>query len=178
MSDFLKYRKIEKLQEIYEKSKEIAISFGAPLSSFAETDKKLSEIKDAAKNKIVGGVVHNSKHNFAGIAQDKFPNLLSIVERCRNLKNSIKTYKGWEESNLNLSDYLQFPCEIDEELANHISESTFPHYNTGEFTQGLDPEFSRDSYDESPEKEVFFYTSFSHIDGKFFYLGVLPEFRY
>ena len=93
-------------------------------------------------------------------------------------KNSIKTYQEWEKSNLNISDYLPFPCEIDEVLANHISESTFPHYNTGEFTQGLDPEFSRNSYDDSPEKEVFFYTSFSQINGRFFYLGVLPEFRY
>ena len=56
MSDFLKYCKIERLHKIYEAAKEVSILLGADPLSFKETDKKLSEIRRIAKNKISGGI--------------------------------------------------------------------------------------------------------------------------
>lgn len=97
MSDFLKYRKIEILQELYEKAKEISISFGAPLSSFAETDKKLSEIKEAAKSKIIGGFGPKSIHNFDEIERLRTPSNITVEVAIERIKQSAEfgKYKSW-----------------------------------------------------------------------------------
>jgi len=55
MSDFKEFRKIEKIDELYQKAKQMAIVFGADPSHFEETDKKLAEIKAAASKKVSGG---------------------------------------------------------------------------------------------------------------------------
>ncbi len=83
----------------------------------------------------------------------------------------MKTRKGWEKSGLGLKEYLQDPCRIDEELHNYLGEVVAPQYcydgliQTGEAS--LSDEFGVSRYMTS----IF-------INGKYFYLGILPEFRY
>lgn len=87
-----------------------------------------------------------------------------------------KTLKGWEKSNVDLDKYLTEPCEIDEELSNYIGECVAPQYLGWEngLTQGGDPEKHEDSEDGEP---IGYYMTTLHINGKHFYLGILPEFR-
>lgn len=40
----------------------------------------------------------------------------------------MKTLKGWEESNLDMDEYLNEPCEIDEQLYLEILDCVPPHY--------------------------------------------------
>lgn len=80
-----------------------------------------------------------------------------------------KTRKGWEKSNLDLDKYLTEPCEIDEELSLYIGECVAPTYYSDGLTQGGDPEKHEDS--------IGFYMTTSIVNGKHFYLGILPEFK-
>lgn len=81
----------------------------------------------------------------------------------------IKTYKGWDKSGLDLDEYLTEPCEIDEELLNYIGECVAPTYVSPEFTQGGDP--------CKTENGVEFFATCSIVGDKYFYLGILPEFK-
>jgi hypothetical protein len=85
-----------------------------------------------------------------------------------------KTRNGWEKSKLDLDKYLTEPCEIDEEMMLYIQECVPPQYATYEFGQGGDPIKHEDDKDGEP---IGFYMTTSFINGKHFYLGVLPEFR-
>ena len=86
----------------------------------------------------------------------------------------MKTLKGWEESNLNLDEYLKEPCEIDEELALYIGECVAPQYVSPEFTQGGDCEKTESNIDG---EIIEYYMTTSSVNGKEFYLGILPEFK-
>ena len=86
----------------------------------------------------------------------------------------MKTRKGWEKSNLDLDKYLSEPCEIDESLSLYIGECVVPRYLGGGLTQGGDPEKHEDCKNG---KRIGFYLTTSHVNGKYFYLGILPEFR-
>lgn len=44
--------KIEKIEQVYELAKSIALEYGALKSSFVETDKRLKEVNDLIKSKI------------------------------------------------------------------------------------------------------------------------------
>lgn len=81
----------------------------------------------------------------------------------------MKTYKEFEVSNLNLSEFLIEPTEIDEELALFIGESVPPSYLSQRLCQGGDAEKEEDG--------VLFYTTTYIVNGKHFYLGILPEFK-
>ena len=81
----------------------------------------------------------------------------------------MKTLKDWENSKLDLDDYLKEPTEINEELANYISGCIAPVYSSNEFTQGGDP--------RKEEHDILFYQTFMYLNGKYFYLGILPEFQ-
>ncbi|WP_421977849.1 hypothetical protein [Roseivirga seohaensis] len=88
----------------------------------------------------------------------------------------IKTLKGWKKSNLNLDDYLPEPCEIDEELSLYIGECVPAKYLGFEnkLTQGGDCEKEEEAEDGDP---IGYYMTTSFVNGKNFYLGILPEFR-
>lgn len=79
--------------------------------------------------------------------------------------------KNGRESGLDLNEYLEEPCQIDEELHNYLGEVVSPQYcydgliQTGEAS--LSDEFGVSRYMTS----IF-------INRKYFYLGILPEFRY
>lgn len=87
----------------------------------------------------------------------------------------MKTLKKWEKSKLDLDDYLSEPCEIDEDLSNYIGEVIAPQYCGNGLTQGGDAIKSEESYDNF--KKIYFYMTTSYINGKHFYLGILPEFK-
>lgn len=83
---------------------------------------------------------------------------------------SIKTYKAWQKSNVNLSEYLgQEPCEIDEELYLYLAEVTAATYSSPDFIQTGEASFSKNG--------TLHYSTCSFIGDKHFYLGDLPEFQ-
>lgn len=86
----------------------------------------------------------------------------------------MKTLKDWEESSLNMDSYLNEPCEIDEELYLDILECVPPHYLGELAQQGGD---AIDSFKNEKGKEVFTYMTVNNVNGKYFYLGILPEFK-
>ena len=81
----------------------------------------------------------------------------------------MKTKKAWEKSGLDLDKYLTEPCLIDEDLFLYLGEIVAPQYCGGGIVQLGEAERSEDG--------VQFYMSASHIDGKYYYLGILPEFK-
>lgn len=86
----------------------------------------------------------------------------------------MKTLKGWEESNLDMDEYLNEPCEIDEELYLDILECVPTHYSGELAQQGGD---ACDSFENHKGKKVFTYRTVNSLNGKFFNLGILPEFK-
>ena len=80
-----------------------------------------------------------------------------------------KTFKSWEKSNINLDEFLTEPCEIDERLSNYLGECTCPKYCSPKFTQSGEPEYHDDG--------ISFHMTVSRINNKYFYLGILPEFK-
>lgn len=83
----------------------------------------------------------------------------------------MKTLKGWEKSpNLNLGEYLKEPCRINEELYNYIAEVVSPQYCSDGIIQEGEPEFTN-------EDGIYHYMTVTLVNGKYFYLGVLPEFK-
>jgi hypothetical protein len=86
----------------------------------------------------------------------------------------MKTFKKWEKSNLDMDKYLDTPCEIDEELYLDILEYVPPHYLGELAQQGGD---AIDSFRNEKGKKVFTYMTVNSINGKYFYLGILPEFK-
>lgn len=80
-----------------------------------------------------------------------------------------KTKRGWEKSNLNLDKYLTEPCEIDEELYNYIGETVAPEYCSDGIIQLGEASYEKDG--------VLHYDTASFINGKYFYLGILPKFK-
>ena len=80
----------------------------------------------------------------------------------------IKTFKQWEKSGLELTEYLN-PCDqVDEEIVHHMETVVPPQYSQNGLMQDGEPERMVDG--------VYFYSTFSKVDGKYYYLGILPEF--
>lgn len=82
----------------------------------------------------------------------------------------MKTLKKWGKSNLSLIEYLTEPCQIDEELHNYLGEIVAPQYCFSGLIQLGEAERSDDD-------GILYYMSSSFVNGKYFYLGILPEFR-
>jgi len=86
----------------------------------------------------------------------------------------MKTLKEWKQSKLDMDIFLDTPCEIDEGFYLRILESVPVHYATEYATQGGDPV---DSFENHKGKTVYTYMTVRNVNGKFFYLGILPEFK-
>lgn len=86
----------------------------------------------------------------------------------------IKTLKDWEQSDLDLDKYLPTPCEIDEELYLDILETVPPHYISDYAQQGGDPE---DTIKGRNGEKIYIYMTVKQIANRYFYLGMLPEFK-
>jgi hypothetical protein len=98
----------------------------------------------------------------------------AAAKRIECLQN-IKTYKEWEKSDLDLGEYLPYPCEIDEDLHNYIAEIVPPHYCDNKLTQGGDCIEHLDAYYQS--ERIGIYNTVGIVGDRFFYLGQLPEFK-
>ncbi len=82
----------------------------------------------------------------------------------------MKTRKGWVKSGLYLEDYISEPCVIDEELHNYLGEIVAPQY----CCKGLIQTGEASLVDSVG---VAHYMTSVHLNGKYFYLGILPEFK-
>ena len=80
-----------------------------------------------------------------------------------------KTLKWLEKSPLEFRQYLSSPCEIDEDLYNEIAWVVPPVYSYEWLVQWWDAEYTK--------HDVLFYSTVSYIDGKYYYLWILPEFK-
>lgn len=86
--------------------------------------------------------------------------------------DTIKTLKEWEESDLDLDDYLgEDPAEIDEDLADYIRDCSYANYCSEHFLQGGDPITTNERGDY-----MYITVSFNNVMKKIMYLGILPEF--
>lgn len=80
-----------------------------------------------------------------------------------------KTLKGWENTDVDIDQYL-FPMDqVDEELYLHFGEVVAPQYSYGSFMQ----------VGEASHKihGVYYYMTFARYNNKYYYLGKLPEFK-
>ncbi len=86
----------------------------------------------------------------------------------------IKTLSWWNDTDLEMDEYLNPLDEIDEELYWHIACGWMAsHYQHGGLIQGGDPieKISTDS------GGIYTYATVNEIGGRFYYLGDLPEFK-
>lgn len=80
----------------------------------------------------------------------------------------MKTYHDWEESGLDLTEFVQPGDEIDYEIYEHIGFALVgPIYNDGKILQCGECSFERDGVD--------YYMTAKEDNGKYFYLGELPD---
>lgn len=82
----------------------------------------------------------------------------------------IKTHKEWEKSNKPLNEFLNHPCEIDEALYLHICEMVAPSYSYLQITQSGEATREIDN--------VIYYKTVYRVNNKYYYLGILPEFKH
>ena len=81
----------------------------------------------------------------------------------------MKTLKQWEKSKLDLDEYLgEAPCKINKGLYYYIINSS-SYYISRFFRQCGDPIFEKEG--------VMFYITTSYVEGAYWYLGILPEFK-
>lgn len=80
----------------------------------------------------------------------------------------MKTYNDWEDSELDLTEFIQPNDEIDYEIYLHICAALVgPNYDDGKTVQCGECSFQRDGVD-------YFMTA-TEKDEKYFYLGDLPD---
>lgn len=89
--------------------------------------------------------------------------------------SEIKTLSGWKKSKINLDKYLTEPCEIDEELYHYVGEATAPSYIDKGLIQMGEAEYSEEADDSLDH--IMYYMTVSIVNKKYFYLGILPEFK-
>jgi len=86
----------------------------------------------------------------------------------------MKTKEEWDTSGLPLDYYMPEPCEIDEEMYMYIAKWVCPHYLEDGLIQCGEP--IRATYGELME-EIMIRATVSEVNGKYFYLGELPDFK-
>jgi len=81
----------------------------------------------------------------------------------------MKTYKQWQESNLDLDKFLFSGDRIDQKIFNYLDEITSPKYIGNNLVQTGEPSYKKNG--------VLFYMSAIYSNHKHYYLGILPEFK-
>lgn len=81
----------------------------------------------------------------------------------------IKTLKNWEKSDQTLDQYIKPLDQIDEELYLYLGEIVPPQYSSERFVQLGEAEYEL--------HDILHYMTATEINGQYFYLGVLPEFK-
>lgn len=80
----------------------------------------------------------------------------------------MKTYKEWEDTELDLTDFIKPGDEIDEEIYTHIGYALVgPHYDDGVVLQCGECSFVKDGVDH--------YMTAIIKNNRYFYLGELPS---
>lgn len=85
----------------------------------------------------------------------------------------MKTLKQFEnnESDQDLDEFLQVGDEIDEQMYYHIGCGYMaPQYDNGNIMQG------GDACDKQKDG-IYTYMTVSRVQNKYYYLGILPEFK-
>ena len=88
----------------------------------------------------------------------------------------MKTFEKWEKSGMPLVEYLVEPCQIDEKLHYFLGECVAPKY----LAKGLVQCGECENTDFAINNHYLFvghYMTTSFVNGKYFYLGILPEFK-
>lgn len=85
-------------------------------------------------------------------------------------KTKVKTLQAWEESELEWDDFFKPGDRIDEEVFLHISEEVGESYSSFNLIQCAEPVDSKNGI----ETHV---TALKTNDGRYYYLGVLPDFN-
>ena len=84
----------------------------------------------------------------------------------------MKTLKEFEKiQKLELTEYLPEPCEIDWDLYSHVSCG----YVASSYL-GASLSQAGEAHDTN-EDDVYTYMTVSEVNGKYFYLGILPGFK-
>jgi hypothetical protein len=83
--------------------------------------------------------------------------------------DGLKTYKNWEESGIDFDKFIKPFDEVDGEMYDYFSGVVSPQYCTKDLLQIGEAWEEKDG--------VFFYETFMHINNKYFYVGILPEFK-
>lgn len=81
----------------------------------------------------------------------------------------MKTYKQWEESEKDFHDFIEPMDEIDEELYLYYGEVVAPKYCANGLIQ-CGEAWKR-------QRHVYWYETFNKVNDKYYYIGVLPEFK-
>lgn len=83
----------------------------------------------------------------------------------------MKKFIDWEmDFSQELDQFLcKFPCEVDEEMYNYFMDIVQPRYLDAGILQ-----CGESSYEISG---TYYYITFVEDDNKFWYLGILPEFK-
>lgn len=81
----------------------------------------------------------------------------------------MKKFKQWEKSGKDLDEYLELPCEICEELFYYMLDMNVPAYQGDNLSQVGEPISFYDG--------VYTYMTLMDVKDKYFYLGILPEFK-
>ena len=81
----------------------------------------------------------------------------------------MKTLEQWENSGLDLVEFLGDPCEIGMCIVDYLRDCTVPAYCSDLIIQGGDP--------IRTEGDVSFYQTILKVDRKDWYIGILPEFK-
>lgn len=81
----------------------------------------------------------------------------------------MKTFKQWEKSGIDLDDFLQPMDEVDERLYLYAGEIVAPKYCSNSLIQ----------MGEAHDKihGIYHYMTFRNVGFKYYYLGILPEFK-
>lgn len=138
---------------------------------------ELEKLNEKDRERVFSYVEHAKKrlHEqamfIANIALEKLDeqNVNQVQDAVLNPPICIKTLSGWNESNLELDNYLIEPCEIDEDLFMFIGEQIPPTFSLDGHVQGLDCQFEKDGLD--------YYFTAKEMNSRFYFLGILPEFK-
>lgn len=82
----------------------------------------------------------------------------------------MKTRKEWNRSNKNLTEFLSIGDEIDESLYNYLADVTMFAYCGYGFVQTGEASFHRE--------DTAFHMTACCKNGRYYYLGELPLFKY
>ncbi len=83
--------------------------------------------------------------------------------------NPIKTKQAWDDSGLDFDQFVNPMDEIDEEMYYYFLGVVPTQYNKGYLFQLGEA--------EREENDLWYYSTFTKYNNKYYFLGILPEFK-